>query len=84
VMVFTNHQKRCTLEMYFRNGQKINGEYVYSFRDAFEDFYEEFPNVAVHYDMFSRALCHLKLGVWAAISKRPIIGPIFFESDNPK
>ncbi|RZC40285.1 hypothetical protein BDFB_014707, partial [Asbolus verrucosus] len=51
IMVFTDHQKRSMPEMYFRNGQKIN--------DAFEDFHEEFPNVAVYYDMFNRALRHL-------------------------
>jgi hypothetical protein len=47
------------LEMYFRNGQKINGEWLYSTRDAFEDFRENFPDVVVHYDTFSRALRHI-------------------------
>lgn len=58
-MVFTDQQKRSMLEMYFRNGQRINGQWIYSIRDAFDDFVQEFPGVAIHYDMFSRALRHI-------------------------
>jgi hypothetical protein len=53
-MAFTDHQKRCTLEIYFRNGVKIDGHWVYSIRNAFEDFQETFPEVIAHFDTVSR------------------------------
>jgi hypothetical protein len=58
-MAFTEHQKRCMLEIYFRNGVKINGQWIYSTRNAFEDFQETFPEVIVHFDTFSRKVHHL-------------------------
>jgi sRNA-binding regulator protein Hfq len=39
-MAFTNHQNRCMLEIYFRNGVKIDGQWVKFTRNAFEDFQE--------------------------------------------
>jgi hypothetical protein len=38
------------LEIYFRNGVKIDGQWIYSTRNAFEDFQETFPEVIVHFD----------------------------------
>jgi hypothetical protein len=58
-MAFTEHQKRCMLEIYFRNGVKIDGQWIYSTRNAFEDFQETFPEVIVHFDTFSRKVHHL-------------------------
>jgi hypothetical protein len=58
-MDFTDHQKRCMLEIYFRNGVKIDGQWVYSIRNAFEDFQETFPEVIVHFDAFSRKVHRL-------------------------
>jgi hypothetical protein len=48
-MAFTNHQKRCMLEIEFRNGVKIDGQWVYSIRNAFEDFQETFSEVIVQF-----------------------------------
>ncbi|CAH1378430.1 unnamed protein product, partial [Tenebrio molitor] len=58
-MAFTEHQKRCMLEIYFRNGVKNDGQWIYSTRNAFEDFQETFPEVIVHFDTFSRKVHHL-------------------------
>ncbi|RZB39202.1 hypothetical protein BDFB_015322 [Asbolus verrucosus] len=51
-MAFTGHHKRCTLEMYFRNSEKIDGQWIYSTRNAFEDFREIFPDVIVTFEQF--------------------------------
>lgn len=58
-MAFTDHQKRCMLETYFRNGVRIDGQWVYSTRNAFVDFQESFPEVIVHFDKFSRTVHRL-------------------------
>jgi len=50
---FTADQKKSMVEIYFRNGSKIDGTWVYSTRDAYEDFLNEFPHVAVPFDHFS-------------------------------
>jgi hypothetical protein len=42
------------LEIYFKNGVKIDGQLVYSTRNAFEDFQETFPEVIVHFDTLNR------------------------------
>ncbi|RZC39403.1 hypothetical protein BDFB_014457, partial [Asbolus verrucosus] len=33
------------LEMYYRNSEKIDGQWIYFTRNAFEDFQETFPDV---------------------------------------
>jgi hypothetical protein len=38
------------LEIYFRNSVKIDGQWIYSTRNAFEDFHWTFPEVIVHFD----------------------------------
>jgi hypothetical protein len=58
-MAFTDHQKRCMLEIYFRNGVKIDGQWVYSTRNTLEDFQETFPEVIVDFDTFSRKVHRL-------------------------
>ncbi|RZC05034.1 hypothetical protein BDFB_014960, partial [Asbolus verrucosus] len=58
-MTFTDHYKRCMLEMYFRNNKKINGQWIYSTRNAFEDFRETFPDVIVTFEQFSKKVRRL-------------------------
>lgn len=54
--VFNGQQKRYMIEIYFRNGSKINGEWVYSIRDAYQDFALEFPDIAIPYDHFCTSI----------------------------
>lgn len=58
-MAFNELHKRRMFEMYLRSGQHINGEWVYSTRDAFEDFREEFPDIVVHFDSFNRTVHYI-------------------------
>jgi hypothetical protein len=56
-MVFTPEQKIFMIESYFRNGQQDeNGTWVYQIAPAFQEFTENFPNVAVLYEQFSETL----------------------------
>lgn len=45
--VFNEQQKRYMVEI------KINGERVYSIRDTYQDFLEQFADIAIPYDQFS-------------------------------
>lgn len=58
-LLFNEAQKRYMVEIYLRNGNKIDGEWVYSMREAYEDFQGEFPNDAIPYDRFKKSVHRL-------------------------
>ncbi|KAJ8943247.1 hypothetical protein NQ318_009938 [Aromia moschata] len=44
------------------NGSRINGNWIYSMRAAYEDFREVFPDAVIHFADFSRSVkCFLHL-----------------------
>ncbi|KAJ8956033.1 hypothetical protein NQ318_006309 [Aromia moschata] len=53
---FNEEQNRVSLEIYFRNGKRINGICIYSMRAAYEDFREVFPDAVIHSDHSSRSV----------------------------
>ncbi|RZC33667.1 hypothetical protein BDFB_014334, partial [Asbolus verrucosus] len=46
-MGFTEEHKKFMLESYFRNGQHVDGEWIYETQPCFREFCEKFPDVAV-------------------------------------
>ncbi|RZC42117.1 hypothetical protein BDFB_014866, partial [Asbolus verrucosus] len=46
-MGFTEEHKKFMLESYFRNGQQVDGEWIYEAQPCFREFREKFPDVAV-------------------------------------
>lgn len=54
--VLTEHQKRYLIEIYFRIGSKINGEWVYFVKDAYQDCLQAFAHILVAYDHFRTAI----------------------------
>ncbi|XP_063919174.1 uncharacterized protein LOC135134425 [Zophobas morio] len=55
-MAFTLEHKTFMIESYFRNGQKIDGQWQYSIPDTWTEFKEQFPNNIVDYANFCNAL----------------------------
>ena len=51
-MVLNDEQRIFALKSYLRNGSKVNGNWIYSMKDAFRDFQEKFPAVLVQYKTF--------------------------------
>lgn len=51
-MVFTDLQKAFIIESYFKNGERIKGEWKYSVDKYLSDFRIEYPNVARDYQNF--------------------------------
>ncbi|RZC40597.1 hypothetical protein BDFB_014950 [Asbolus verrucosus] len=44
-MTFSQEQKTFMIESYFRNGCKIDGEWIYNIPDCFEEFRNEFSEI---------------------------------------
>ncbi len=51
-MVLTDEQRIFAIESYFRNGSKVNGNWIYSMQDCFLEFQEKFPAALVEYKSF--------------------------------
>lgn len=57
-MAFDRHQKTFMVESYFRNGRKVDGLWSYSIQECYQEFSAEFPELALQYDKFRKALDH--------------------------
>lgn len=55
-MALTLVQKTFMIEAYFRNGHRVGGEWQYSARDCYDEFQQEYPNLALPFDDFRQYL----------------------------
>lgn len=57
-MVFSTEHKTFMIETYFRNGRKVDGQWLYSLGNCLEEFQNEFPNLEFDYDSFQHTVKH--------------------------
>lgn len=76
-MEFTIEQKTFLIESYFRNGHRVNGEWVYSVELCLEEFRVQFPNAAVEYHIFKSCLtrCVQKFRETGSVLRKTGSGP---------
>ncbi|KAJ8941321.1 hypothetical protein NQ318_017861 [Aromia moschata] len=54
--IFNEEQRRVSYEIYFRNGSRLNRNWIYPMRAACDDFREVFPDAVILFNHFGRSV----------------------------